>query len=203
MLKKQFSLAAALLCIALVACFFAWWTYEREPAVGEFLYWDTADNCIYAYDVDSASCGVHSEDPTSFFLTLACRASHVDDSVNGGYHPYLEVSLLFEKNPTPLLVAGAKFPVVLSSDKYHKLQSIVYNSVWEDFSEATVVINESNPNYIDATLKGIDGAGAGSKIAVRAKFKKTGIGRSFSLFDNSPRVRIAMRRLGNQWAPLP
>ena len=193
MFKIQYSLAAALIFMTLVVSFFAWSTYEREPAIGEFLYSDTADNCTYVYRVEEASCGVHSEDPTSFFLTLVCRASHADDSVNGGYHPCLEVSLLFKKNPNPLLVPGAKFPVVLESDKYHKLQSVIYNSVWADFTKATVVINESNPSYVDATLKGVDGSGAGSKIAVRAKFKRTKIARSFSLSDNSPHVRIAIQ----------
>ena len=87
--------------------------------------------------------------------------------------PYIEVSLLFTKNPTPEIVPGATFPVVLHDNTFHNLQSICYNSVWEDFENATIKINSVSAGHIDATMEGIDGAGGGSKVSVRAEFKRT------------------------------
>ena len=184
----KFSIATLLALTFLFACFFGWLTHERKPRVDELLYWDVTQG-LKEYVVKEAECGIHSEEPGAFFLTFTCLASP-----DYGNDPYIEVSLLFSKDPTAAIVPGKVFPVVLQRNAHDTLQSMRYNSVWEDFENATITINSVAKGYIDATMTGIDGAGGGSKVSVRAKFRRiANMQRSFSLLENHCTGRITMR----------
>jgi len=175
-MRTRFTLASLFALLTAVALFVAWFAHERKPAVGEFLYWDVTEG-LMEYRVEAGRCGIHQEPPGAFFLTFVCQSSPVAES---DIKPYLEVSLLFSKNPRSEISPGRIFPVVLYDQTYHNLQSICYDSVWEDFENATVTINTVTKEYIDATLTGLDGAGANSRVSVRARFMKSPISRTFS-----------------------
>jgi len=183
----KFSIATLLALTFLSACFFGWLTHERKPRVGELLYWDVSEG-LKEYRVDKAEFGIHSEAPGTFFATFQCLA--VPDY---GNDPYIEVSLLFDKDPTAEIAPGVEFPVVLQRSAHDTLQSIRYNSVWEDFQNATIRINSVSKGYVDATMTGADGAGAGSKVSVRARFKRIpNMQRSFSWRKKCWTGRVAM-----------
>lgn len=158
----------------------AFLTYRRTPPIGELHYRDANDKSLRIYKVDKAKCNIHVENG-SFFLTMNCVTTGIAWPEGGdSYSPWLEVNVPFDKDPTSLIQPGARIPVKVYSQKHLNLTNFYYSSIHADFLDATIRINHVTDSQIDATLVGIDGAGSGSKVAVRAAFARTpAMGRSF------------------------
>jgi len=170
----RFSILTLLALTALVAVVTAYATWQRKPAVGQWLYVDQHDS-LFIYQVKEAQYNTYfdAEDGNSYFLTMTCDTSGIVWPENANnYTPSLEFSIAFDSDPTTQIKSGAKLPITVYSPTLYNMTGIAWVGSAGPFEEAHVIINRVQDTYIDATLIGVDEYDA-ADVSIRALFMRT------------------------------
>ena len=180
-MSVKFRLLTLLIFTLFAVCIAAWLTYVPQPGTNQVYYRPRGKNKLIIFKIVDAKYNIHVEDG-QHLLTLTCvAAEQISPPREFDFIPWVEVSLLFDSDPSEYIVAGAVFPVVVSEKSLGTLSGVSYTSVFDSLNDGTVKIHSVSEEHVEATIRGTDGSNGESLVEFRARFvRSSDMGRSFS-----------------------